>query len=379
MTSASSDQPASAASSGPTSSGPTAPAVPGSPAPAVPGSDAATVGSRPTDRLGRPLHDLRISVTDRCNFRCVYCMPREVFGRDYAFLPRAEILTFEEIARLGRIFVALGVRKLRLTGGEPLVRRDLPALVRLLAGIEGGRGHRPDDERGPALGGRARPARSRAEARHREPRLARRGSLPGHERGGVPGLARTGPIAAAQAVGLTPVKVNTVVKRGVNEGSVLPLARYARDHGLILRLIEYMDVGTSNGWHLADVVPASELLASIDAELPIEAVPPAYPGEVASRFRYRDGRGEVGVIASVSQPFCGACTRARLSAEGQLYTCLFATVGHDLRAVLRGGASDAAILSDLTALWHGRSDRYSELRSAETTGLPRVEMFAIGG
>ena len=333
----------------------------------------------PRDRLGRRLHDLRISVTDRCNFRCTYCMPSEIFGRDYAFLPRAEILTFEEITRLARLFVGLGVRKLRLTGGEPLVRRDLPDLVAKLAAIEG-----VEDIALTTNGALLRAqSRSLREAGLRRVTVSL-DSLDDAVFGAMNGVrfpvARVlDGIAAAREVGLAPVKVNMVVKRGVNEESVLPMARYARGHGLTLRLIEFMDVGQSNGWRLADVVPAAELVERIAGEFALEPVPPAYPGEVATRWRYADGAGEIGIIASVSQPFCGACTRARLSAKGELFTCLFAASGTDLRALLRGGASDDELVSAIAGRWRARGDRYSELRSAETTGLRRVEMFAIGG
>ncbi len=333
----------------------------------------------PRDRLGRRLHDLRISVTDRCNFRCTYCMPSEIFGRDYAFLPRAEILTFEEITRLARLFVGLGVRKLRLTGGEPLVRRDLPDLVAKLAAIEG-----VEDIALTTNGALLRAqSRSLREAGLRRVTVSL-DSLDDAVFGAMNGVrfpvARVlDGIAAAREVGLAPVKVNMVVKRGVNEESVLPMARYARAHGLTLRLIEFMDVGQSNGWRLADVVPAAELVERIAGEFALEPVPPAYPGEVATRWRYADGAGEIGIIASVSQPFCGACTRARLSAKGELFTCLFAASGTDLRALLRGGASDDELVAAIAGRWRARGDRYSELRSAETTGLRRVEMFAIGG
>ena len=351
------------------------------PAAARPPAAAAPDTSDPLvrDRLGRRLHDLRISVTDRCNFRCTYCMPKEIFGRDYAFLPRAQILTFEEIARLARIFAGRGVSKLRITGGEPLVRRDLPDLVRQLAVIEG-----VDDialtTNGALLRAQA-PALRDAGLRRVTVSLD---SLDDAVFGAMNGVqfpvARVlDGIGAAQAAGLGPIKVNMVVKRGVNEDSVLPMARHARDNGLILRLIEFMDVGQSNGWRLEDVVPASELVDMIGAEFPLETVPPSYPGEVATRWRYADGSGEIGVISSVTEPFCGACTRARISAEGELFTCLFAASGLDLRALLRGGASDAEIDEAIAARWRRRTDRYSELRSAETAGLRRVEMFAIGG
>ncbi len=331
------------------------------------------------DRLGRPLRDLRVSVTDRCNFRCVYCMPREVFGRDYAFLPRAEILTFEEITRLVRVFVGLGVRKVRLTGGEPLVRRDLPVLVAELAGVP-----RLEDLALTTNGALLAAGAGRLAAAGLRRVTVSLDSLDDAVFRAMNGVAFPvervlAGIRAAAAAGLAPVKINMVVKRGTNETSVLPMARFARDEGLVLRFIEYMDVGNSNGWRLADVVTADDLLATIDAVFPLEPLPPEQPGEVAGRYRYRDGAGEIGLIASVSRPFCGGCTRARLSAEGQLYTCLFAVRGHDLRAPLRGGASDADLEASLRSLWGERDDRYSELRSAGTTDLPRVEMFAIGG
>jgi cyclic pyranopterin phosphate synthase len=329
------------------------------------------------DSLGRPLRDLRVSVTDRCNFRCVYCMPKEVFGRDHQFLERRELLTFEEIDRLARTFVAHGVEKIRITGGEPLVRRDVERLVEKLAAIGG-----------------------------LDLTLTTNGSLLTQKAGTLreAGLRRVTVsldsldddvftamndvdfpvqrvlegIDAAAAAGL-PVKVNMVVKRGVNEDSILPMARLFRDRGHILRFIEYMDVGHSNGWRLDDVVPAAEIVARVDAELPLEPVEPNYRGEVARRWRYRDGGGEIGVIASVTQPFCGDCTRARLSAEGRLYTCLFAARGHDLRAVLRRGASDDELQDEIGRIWGRRSDRYSEIRSESTTGLEKVEMSYIGG
>ena len=342
---------------------------------------------RPIDRLGRPMHDLRISVTDRCNFRCTYCMPREVYGRDYAFLPRAELLTFEEIARLALLFTEHGVRKIRLTGGEPLLRRDLPALVRMLAALPG-----VEDitltTNGALL---ARNAGALAEAgldrvsvsldSLDDATFARMNDV------GFPVGAVLEGIAAAQAAGLTPIKVNMVVRRGINEADVLPMARFFRARGHILRLIEYMDVGHTNGWRMDDVVPAAEIIARIDADMALVALAPHYPGEVAHRWAYRDGGGEVGVIASVTQPFCGDCTRARLTADGQLYTCLFASAGHDLRALLRSGSTDAELSAAIAAVWRARDDRYSELRTQATISgreLPlidpqRVEMSRIGG
>lgn len=335
------------------------------------------------DGFGRALRDLRISVTDRCNFRCPYCMPAEVFGRDFAFLPRDEVLTFEEIARLARVFVGLGVRKLRITGGEPLVRRDVPELIAQLAEIRTPDGEPVDltlTTNGSAL--RAL-AGSLAAAGLRRITVSL-DSLDDEVFGRMNGVdfpvSRVlDGIAAARAAGLAPIKVNMVVRRGLNEASVVPMARWARDEGHILRFIEYMDVGHSNGWRLDDVVPADEVVALLDADLPLEPLEPNYRGEVAGRYRYRDGSGEIGVIASVTRPFCGDCTRARLAADGKLYTCLFAAVGRDLKAPLRSGADDAALRALVEDVWRGRRDRYSELRSEATTGLPKVEMFALGG
>ena len=333
-----------------------------------------------TDTLGRPLRDLRISVTDRCNFRCVYCMPREVFGRDYEFLERAELLTFEEIERLARIFVGdHGVSKIRLTGGEPLVRRELERLVAMLARIPG-----LEDlamtTNGSAL---ARKARTLEDAGLRRITVSL-DSLDNEVFGalndvGFPVDRVLAGIEAAAAAGLGPIKINMVVKRGVNEDGVVPMARHFRGSGHIVRFIEYMDVGHSNGWRMDDVVPAAKIVATIDAEMGLEPIAPNYPGEVVERWRYSDGSGEIGVIASVTRPFCGGCTRARLSADGKLFTCLFATNGHDLRALLRDGASDAEISAAIGAIWRMRDDRYSELRTAATAALPKVEMSYIGG
>ena len=329
------------------------------------------------DTLHRPLRDLRVSITDRCNFRCVYCMPKEVYGRDYAFLPRRDLLTFEEIARLARVFAGLGVEKIRLTGGEPLIRREVERLVEMLASIPG-----LDltlTTNGALLAQKAQALRDAGLGRI----TVSLDSLDDEVFRAMndvdfPVQTVLEGINTAAAAGL-PVKVNVVVKRGVNEDSVLPMARHFRDQGHVVRFIEYMDVGHTNGWRLDDVVPASDIVAAIDAELPLERLPPRYPGEVAERYRYRDGRGEVGVIASVTRPFCGACTRARLSADGSLYTCLFATTGHDLRALVRDGSSDGDVAASIGGIWRERSDRYSELRSAATRDLPKVEMSYIGG
>jgi cyclic pyranopterin phosphate synthase len=341
------------------------------------------VTTGPLDTLARPLRDLRISVTDRCNFRCTYCMPEEVFGRDYRFLPRAELLTYEEIRRLAGVFVELGVAKLRVTGGEPLVRRALPDLVAMLAELRASDGE-PLDLTLTTNGSALRPlagALAEAGLRRITVSLDSLDDETFRRMNGVdfPVARVLDGIAAAREAGLAPIKVNMVVKRGLNEASILPMARWARAEGLMLRLIEFMDVGTTNGWRLDDVVTADEMLATISAELPLERIDAAYRGEVADRWRYVDGMGEVGVIASVSKPFCGDCTRARLSAEGQLYTCLFSAVGHDLRAPLRQGATDADLREVIARIWTGRADRYSELRSEATSHLPRVEMFAVGG
>jgi GTP 3',8-cyclase len=345
------------------------------------GSTSAAAAMR--DRLGRPLHDLRISVTDRCNFRCPYCMPAEVFGRDFAFLPHAEILTFEEIARLAQVFVELGVRKLRITGGEPTVRRGLPDLVAMLAAIPAPDGEPIDlamTTNGSSLRRLAKPLAD-AGLRRVTVSLDSLDDEVFRRMNGVdfPVARVLDGIDAAVEAGLGPVKVNVVLKRGENDGDILRLAGWARDAGHVLRFIEYMDVGTTNGWRLDEVVPAAEVIETIGKAWPLEAVAPAYPGEVAERWRYRDGGGELGVIASVTQSFCGSCTRARLSAEGKLYTCLFSAVGHDLREPIRTGRSDDELASLVADVWGRRDDRYSDLRSAATSHLPKIEMFALGG
>jgi GTP 3',8-cyclase len=334
---------------------------------------------RPRDTRGRPLHDLRISVTDRCNFRCVYCMPRAVFGPDHAFLPRAELLTFEEMTRLVGVFTRLGVEKVRLTGGEPLVRRELPSLVRVVAALPG------INDLTLTTNGVLLPLHAAALAAAGLNRVTISLDADDDETftrmndARVPVSAVLAGIQAAEDAGLGPIKLNMVVKRGWNEHAILPMVRRFRGTGRILRYIEYMDVGHSNGWRLDEVVTADEILSAISAEFPLEPLPPTKPGEVAERYRFLDGEGEIGVIASVSRPFCGSCDRARLSADGQLYTCLFATRGHDLRALLRGGATDADLEASLRSIWEARDDRYSEIRSAETVELPKVEMSYIGG
>ena len=331
------------------------------------------------DRFGRPLRDLRISVTDRCNFRCRYCMPREVFGADFAFLPRDEILSFEEITRLSGLFAQHGVRKLRLTGGEPLLRAQLPRLVEMLNAVPG-----IEDvavtTNGSLLASQAR-ALAAAGLRRVTVSLDSLDDAIFRSMNDVnfPVAMVLEGIAAAEAAGLAPIKINAVVRRGVNDHTAVELARRFKGSGHIVRFIEYMDVGTSNGWKLDEVVPGSELVRTLDAALGLEPADPNYRGEVARRWRYRDGSGEIGVITSVSRPFCGDCTRARLSAEGSIYTCLFAVGGTDLRGPMRAGASDEQLSTIIEDTWRARTDRYSELRAEATGGRQRIEMSYIGG
>jgi GTP 3',8-cyclase len=337
----------------------------------------------PLDRLGRPLHDLRISVTDRCNFRCTYCMPKEIFGRDYEFLPKDQVLSFEEITRAATAFVGLGVEKLRITGGEPLVRRGLPELVRMLAALRTPASGSLDltlTTNGAALRALARPLADAGLGRVTVSLDSLDDAVFGAMNGVDFPVARVlDGIDAALQAGLSPVKINMVVRRGINEASIVPMARWARETGVTLRFIEYMDVGHSNGWRLDEVVPATDLIDLVTAMWPAEPADAQYRGEVAGRWRYLDGGGEFGIISSVTRPFCRDCTRARLSADGRLYTCLFAVAGLDVRAVLRDGSSDADLLAFLTAAWRDRDDRYSELRSQSTSDLPKIEMFAMGG
>ena len=331
-----------------------------------------------TDTLNRPLRDLRISVTDRCNFRCVYCMPREIFGSDYPYLPHSEVLTFEEIARLARIFTQHGVKKIRLTGGEPLVRKDAHLLVKMLAEI-------PDLDLTLTTNGAllARQAQALKDAGLKRVTV----SLDSLDDEIFKALNDADfPVAkviegmdTAALVGLEPIKVNMVVKRGMNESSILPMARFFREKGYILRFIEYMDVGHTNGWRMDDVVSSAEIVKMISAEMPLEPIDPNYRGEVAERWRYTDGSGEIGVISSVTHAFCRDCNRARISAEGKLYTCLFAVKGHDLKSLMRNGATDDDISQTIARIWGKRDDRYSELRSENTIDLPKVEMSHIGG
>lgn len=333
------------------------------------------------DRLGRPLRDLRVSVTDRCNFRCIYCMPKEIFGSDFhGFLKRDDLLTFEEIARVSRLFVQAGAEKIRLTGGEPLLRRDLERLVEMLARIRGlqdltltTNGSLLTREKAHALrdAGLQRITISLDSLDDAVFRRMNDVDFP---------VSRVlDAIDAAEEAGLLPIKIDMVVKRGINDDSVAGMARHFRGTGHIVRFIEYMDVGNTNGWRLDDVVPAREVIETISRQWPLEPVQANYFGEVAERWRYADGAGEIGVITSVTQPFCGACTRARLTAEGEMYTCLFAGSGRDLRAMLRRGATDEEIADVVSTVWRKRNDRYSEERSEETAGLAKVEMSHIGG
>ena len=330
------------------------------------------------DALGRAVRDLRISVTDRCNFRCIYCMPKEVFGPDYEFLARSQLLSFEEITRLARVFGTHGVAKIRLTGGEPLLRKDLERLVAMLGEIPG-----MDltlTTNGSLLTKKAAVLKAAGLKRITV-------SLDSLDDGvframndvDFPVSKVLEGIDAAARVGLGPVKINMVVKRGVNEDSILPMARHFRGSGHIVRFIEFMDVGATNGWRMDAVMPSAEVIRRIDAELPLEPLDPNYRGEVAERWRYRDGSGEIGVISSVTRAFCRECTRVRLSTDGLLYTCLFAIQGYDLRALMRAGASDADLAAAIGAIWSARADRYSEIRTAETASLRKVEMSYIGG
>ena len=347
------------------------PIVPGH-APAAPFSGASVADAR-----GRRMHDLRISVTDRCNFRCTYCMPREVFDSGYRFLPHDAILSFEEIARLARVFVGLGVEKIRLTGGEPLVRRDVYRLVSQLAGLGVEITLTPN---GSLLARQA--AQLKAAGLNRV--TVSLDSLDdatfrAMNDADFPVAKVLEGIDAAAAAGLGPIKINMVVKRGVNDAGVLAMAERWRGTGHIVRFIEFMDVGSTNGWRMDDVVPSADVIKKISAAWPLEPIDPNYEGEVAERWRYRDGAGEIGVISSVTQAFCSTCTRMRLSTEGSLYTCLFAQSGHDLKGLLRSGASDDELRNRIAAVWQQRKDNYSEVRTAETAKARKVEMSYIGG
>jgi GTP 3',8-cyclase len=345
--------------------------------PAIPAELPAPTGQL-LDSRGRPIKDLRISVTDRCNFRCVYCMPKAVFDKDYAFLPRESLLSFEEITRLARLFAAHGVTKIRLTGGEPLLRRNLEELIEQLVEI-------PDMEVTLTTNGVLLPKKATALKAAGLKRVTV--SLDSLDDAvframndmDVPVADVLKGIAAAEAAGLGPIKINMVVKRGLNDQEILPMAQRFRGSGHILRFIEFMDVGSSNGWRMDDVVPSAEVVQRIHEAVPLEQIDPNYTGEVAERWRYADGSGEIGVISSVTQAFCSTCTRARLSTEGRLYTCLFAQSGHDLRALMRTRRSDAELSAVIGQIWTGRGDRYSEIRTAGTASLRKIEMSYIGG
>jgi GTP 3',8-cyclase len=342
---------------------------------------------RVSDRLGRPLHDLRISVTDRCNFRCTYCMPKEVFDRGHHFLPHRELLTFEEITRLARVFIDHGVEKIRLTGGEPLLRKGIEDLVAMLAALRTRSGAPLDLTLTTNASLLPKKAAALAAAGLRRITV----SLDGLDDAvfrrmndvDFPVSEVLRGIDAAAAAGLAPIKINMVVQRGVNEQEIVPMARHFRGSGHIVRFIEFMDVGSSNGWRMDDVVPSREVLERIDAVFPLASIDPNYPGEVAERWRYADGSGEIGLISSVTQAFCRDCSRARLSTEGRLYLCLFAQTGFDLRELVRGGVSDEQISTAVARIWRARADRYSELRGAATgpAAAPqrKVEMSYIGG
>ncbi|WP_454764483.1 GTP 3',8-cyclase MoaA [Cupriavidus campinensis] len=354
--------------------------------PSIP-SRLATPTGLVADTRARPLHDLRISVTDRCNFRCVYCMPKEVFDKDYTFLPHPELLSFEEIERAARLFVSQGVEKIRLTGGEPLLRKNIEKLVEMLARIETVSGKPLDLTLTTNASLLARKAQSLRDAglsrvsvsldaiddatfrKMNDVDFAVRDVLDG--------------IETAQAVGLAPIKVNMVVKRGTNDAEIVPLARHFRGSGIIMRFIEFMDVGASNHWQMDEVLPSADVVRRIDEVFPLEEIPANYAGETAERWRYRDGGGEIGVISSVTHAFCGDCSRIRLSTEGRLYLCLFATEGYDLRALLRGGHSDLEIANAIAQVWQGRTDNYSEQRGDPAVRRARaerkIEMSYIGG
>ncbi len=356
-------------------------AVPHIPQPLIPATGLLS------DRLGRPLRDLRISVTDRCNFRCVYCMPKEVFDKDYQFLPHGLLLSFEEITRMAKIFIAHGVEKIRLTGGEPLLRKNIEKLIEMLAGLTTLDGKPLDltmTTNGSLLAKKAQSLKD-AGLKRVTVSLDSLDDVTFKKMNDVdfPVSDVLHGIDVAHQVGLGPIKVNMVVKGGLNDQEIVPMARHFKGSPAILRFIEYMDVGASNGWKMDEVIPSAEVVRRISEQMPLEEIEPNYTGETAERWRYVDGSGEIGVISSVTQAFCRDCNRARLSTEGKLFTCLFATGGHDLRALMRGGNSDEEIIAAIAHLWAQRDDRYSELRTINTEGLARpvrkVEMSYIGG
>jgi GTP 3',8-cyclase len=349
--------------------------------------DAAPPTGLLADRLGRPLRDLRISVTDRCNFRCSYCMPREVFDKDYSFLPHSSLLSFEEITRTARLFVAHGVRKIRLTGGEPLLRKNIEVLIAMLGELRAPDGAPLDltlTTNGSVL---ARKAQALKDAGLQRVTVSLDALDDGVFRrmndADFPVRDVLAGIDAARRANLGPIKINMVVKRGTNDDQIVPMARHFKDSGAVLRFIEYMDVGATNGWRMDEVLPSAQVIERIRAEMPLVPVEAGVLGETAERWRHADGSGEIGVISSVTQAFCHDCNRARLSTEGKLFLCLFASHGHDLRALLRGDYTDAQIAAAIGRIWQGRDDRYSALRSAAdataASGQRRVEMHYIGG
>jgi cyclic pyranopterin phosphate synthase len=345
----------------------------------LPAASGRTLTGPPADPRGRGLRDLRISVTDRCNFRCIYCMPRDVFGADYEFLPHAEVLTFEEIVRVARVFRGLGMEKVRLTGGEPLLRRNIAGLVAML------REALPGVDLTLTTNGSALKAHARdLKAAGLDRVTVSLDSLDDEtfrrmNDADFPVARVLEGIDAAAAAGLAPIKVNMVVKRGMNDHQVVDMARHFRGTGHIVRFIEFMDVGSTNGWRMDDVIPSAEVVRRISQRFPLRPADPNYTGEVAERWRYVDGQGEIGVISSVTEAFCSTCTRARLSTDGHLFTCLFAQRGYDIKRLLRGGADDAAIADAVSGIWQARNDRYSEIRTAETARARKVEMSFIGG
>lgn len=343
----------------------------------------AVAGQPLMDQHQRPLRDLRISITDRCNFRCTYCMPREIFGPDHAFLPRSSLLTFDEITRFARVGVEQGIQKIRLTGGEPLLRKNIETLISMLASLHTPEGKPVDltlTTNGTLLGTKARALKEAGLMRITVSLDALdEGIFSKMSDSKVSVRAILAGIDQAAAVGLAPVKVNMVVRKGVNENQILPMARHFRGSGHILRFIEFMDVGDTNGWNFREVVTGAEIVNIIGSEFPLEPVQEAYRGEVAKSWRYVDGQGEIGVITSVTQPFCGDCTRLRLSPEGQLFLCLFASQGHDLRALLRGGGTDGDVQAFLASVWGARADRYSEQRGELSGSRKKIEMSYIGG
>ena len=350
--------------------------------PVIPGTLEAPAGFV-ADTFGRPLQDLRISLTDRCNFRCVYCMPEETFGKDHVFLPRKSLLTFEEITRIAKIFVAHGVKKIRLTGGEPLLRKQIESLIEMLAQLKTPEGRDIEltlTTNGSLLAKKARSLKDAGLSRVTVSLDSLNDDVFKRMNGvDFPVSEVLNGLEVAHAVGLGPIKVNMAVKGGMNDQEIVPMARHFKGTPFILRFIEYMDVGASNAWKMDEVIPSAEVVRRISEHMPLEPLEPNIKSETAARWRYKDGGGEIGVISSVTQSFCHECVRARLSTEGMLYTCLFATSGHDLRALIRNGNTDQEISTAVAHLWRSRADRYSALRGPETLGMKKIEMSYIGG